>query len=110
MRIFLTNDLCATINQLYMIFFFFYNKGSYLMMMISLSRLLSESGFFNFLCVYLLLKKYILEKILALFSEKNMFFLKKYFSEVVKNLKISCYLLIISSLILKFFIVIYIYI
>jgi len=52
---------------------FFYNKGSYLMMMISLSRLLSESGFFNFLCVYLLLKKYILEKILALFSEKNIY-------------------------------------
>ena len=34
-------------------------------------------------------------------------FLKKYFIEVVKNLKISYYLLIISNLILKIFIDIY---
>jgi hypothetical protein len=51
-----------------------------------------------------------LKKILTLFSEKCFSFILdgKYFPEVVKNLKISYYLLIISNLILKFFIIIYI--
>jgi hypothetical protein len=51
-----------------------------------------------------------LKKILTLFSGKYFSFILdgKYFPEVVKNLKISYYLLIISNLILKFFIIIYI--
>ena len=85
MRIFLTYDLCAPINQRHMIFF--YNKGSYLITMISLSRLLSWkvvflNYFLKLLCVYLLLKKLINKKI---FSKKKISFVfgKKYVPSIL---------------------------
>jgi hypothetical protein len=55
-------------------------------------------------------KKYFsVKKNLACFLEKCFFFIlnRKHFIEVVKNLKMSCYLLIISNLVLKFLIAIY---
>ena len=64
-------------------------------------------------CIYLLLKKlinkkYFLKKI-DLISRKVFFFIldRKYFLEVVKNLEILYYLLIISNLVLKLLIDIY---
>jgi hypothetical protein len=75
-----------------------------------------EKTFFNFFCVCLLLKKLInkkyfpIKKNLVLFSGNNFSFILggKYFPEVVKNLEISYYLLIISNLVIKLLIAIYI--
>jgi hypothetical protein len=72
--------------------------------------------FFKFFCIYLLLKNLVIRKH---FSVKKKFGLisgkcfpfilgGKHFSEVVKNLKMSYYLMIISNLVLKFLIAIYI--
>ena len=79
-------------------------------------KLLFRKLFFKFLCVYLLLKKLInrkyfliKEKFGWIFRKVFFFFLDgKHFPEVVKNLEISYYLLIISNLILKLLIAIYI--
>ena len=73
--------------------------------------------FLNYFCVYLLLEKLInkntfqLKKKLAWFSRKCFPFILggKHFPEVVKNLEMSYYLLIISNLILKLLIAIYIF-
>jgi len=75
--------------------------------------------FFKFFCVYLLLKKMVNEKYFPvkekfdlvskkIFSWK--FFSGKHFPEIVKNLEMSYYLLIISNLVLKLLIAINIYI
>jgi len=70
-------------------------------------------SFFKLSYVYLSLdqrKTLWSKKNLVWFSEKRFPFILdgKHFSEVLKNLKISCYFLIISNLILKFLITIYI--
>ena len=82
-------------------------------------RLFLESDFkklfFEVLFIYLLLKKLIYKKyffikeIFNLIFRKVFFFISsgKYFLEVMKNLKISYYLLNISNLVLKLLIVIY---
>jgi hypothetical protein len=83
-----------------------------------------EKLFLKFFYVYLSLRKLVrkyfpinrkhfsVKKNLAWFSGKCFPFILsgKYFPEVLKNLKISYYLPIISNLILKLFIAIYIYI
>jgi hypothetical protein len=73
-----------------------------------------ENDFLNFFYIYLLLEKFIKYKKYILVNDKfNLifrkvfFFNKKYFLEVMKNLKISYYLLIISNLVLKLLITIY---
>jgi len=72
---------------------------------------------FKFFYIYLLLEKLVNGKYFPVKRKFNFVFRKmfyfyfgrKHFSEVVKNLKISYYLLIISNLILKLLIVIYVY-
>jgi len=79
-------------------------------------KVIFEKLFFKLSCVYLLLEKLINEKYflvkknLAWFPGKCFPFILdgKHFLEVVKNLEISYYLLIISNLILKLLIAIYI--
>ena len=71
--------------------------------------------FLKFLCVYLLLKKFInrkyffVKKNLVWFLEKYFSFIfdEKYFLKIIKNSEISCYLLIISYLVINILIVIY---
>jgi hypothetical protein len=70
---------------------------------------------FKFFYIYLLLKKLVnrkhfsIKKNLVWFLRKCFPFIlsEKHFTEVVKNLEMSYYLLIISNLVLKFFIDIY---
>jgi hypothetical protein len=72
--------------------------------------------FFKFFCIYLSLRNLVIRKHFpvkekfSLVSGKCFPFILggKHFLEVVKNLEISYYLMIISNLILKFFIAIYI--
>jgi hypothetical protein len=79
-------------------------------------KVIFKKLFFKLSCVYLLLEKLINEKYflvkknLAWFPGKCFPFILdgKHFLEVVKNLEISYYLLIISNLILKLLIAIYI--
>jgi len=81
-------------------------------------KLVFEKLFFNFFCVCLSLEKLVNEKYfsvkknLAWFPGKYFSFILdgKHFLKVVKNLEMSYYLLIISNLILKLLIAIYIYI
>jgi hypothetical protein len=75
----------------------------------------SENYFLKIFYVCLLLESWSTENIFQLketltwFSGKYFLFILggKYFSEAVKNLEMSCYLLIISNLILKLLIAIY---
>jgi hypothetical protein len=77
---------------------------------------ISRKLFFKLFCVYLLLKKLIngkyftVKEKFGLVSRKIFFFYfgQKYFPEVMKNLEMLYYLLIISILILKLLIAIYI--
>jgi hypothetical protein len=75
-----------------------------------------KNNFFNFFLLFIIKKKLVNEKHFPveekfnLISEKCITFIldEKHFSEeVVKNLKISYYLLIISNLVLKLLIAIY---
>jgi hypothetical protein len=79
-------------------------------------KLVSEKLLFKFFCVYLSLEKLVnrkhfsIKKNLTWFSGKCFPFILngKHFLEVMKNLEMSYYLLIISNLILKLLIAIYI--
>jgi len=92
-------------------------KFTYMLMLILGYVCFSESGFFQtFLCLFAT-RKVGQRKILSsqrkiwLGFQKNVFLENlgvKYFPEVVKNLEISYYLLIISNLVLKLLIAIYI--
>jgi hypothetical protein len=105
--------------------FLFWGKHSVFLKAVFIFRkLVLEKLLFKFFCVYLLLKKlvngkYFLvnekyfpvkEKFGLIFRKVFSFYLgEKHFLEVVKILKISYYLLIISNLILKLLIIIYIF-
>jgi hypothetical protein len=79
-------------------------------------KVISIKLFFKLFCVYLLLKKLIngkyftVKEKFGLVSRKifSFYFGQKHFQEVMKNLETLYYLLIISNLILKLLIVIYI--
>jgi hypothetical protein len=100
-------------------------------------KIIFKNLFFKFLCVYLSLEKLVPETIFQTFlclfvirkvGQRKIFFSQrkiwlgfqesiflknlsgKHFPEVVKNLEMSYYLLIISNLIFKLLIAIYIYI
>jgi len=78
-------------------------------------KMIFKKWFFIFFYICLLLKRLVNEKYfsvkknLAWFSKKYFHFILdgKHFSEVMKNLKISYYLLIMSNLVLKLLIAIY---
>ena len=72
-------------------------------------NLLFEKLFFKLFCFYLLLKKLVNRKHFPVKEKFDLVNLDgKHFPEVVKNLEMSYYLLIISNLVLKLLIAIYI--
>jgi len=72
-------------------------------------KVVSRKSLSKLSCVYLLLEKLVNGKHFSVKEKCFPFILdKKHFPEVVKNLEMSYYLLIISNLVLKLFIAIYI--